>query len=94
MYSLCFISDGNFITIILAKPDVNDHSNAAGVVRIITFVVYHQSIGLSLEFKNLRVYFYSCNGIFKGNEDQKVKEQRYKGFKIGIQWHADVLRYM
>nr|AGY14593.1 putative odorant receptor [Sesamia inferens] len=84
----------NFITLILAWPDVHDESTTAGVTRVCFYfwwlpfattimatflVMVIKLLAICYQYKNLSVYFYSLNDIFSNvTLSQAEKEMKYE----------------
>nr|QMS80331.1 odorant receptor [Histia rhodope] len=101
--------DDTFTTVITAWPDVDDRSLAAGIGRIIAFIMWciHTvrfvggvtivvalTVCVCHQYKYLQSYFYSLDKIFEINCSQSVKEEEYeKGLLIGVKLHNNIIRY-
>ncbi|XP_026738341.1 uncharacterized protein LOC113501409 [Trichoplusia ni] len=86
--------NATFTTLVTAYPDVEDRSELASTVRILTYIVwwifFSRIIGvyilviplatcLSYQFKNLQSYFLSLADIFEREDlSQSLKEEQYE----------------
>ncbi|XP_063635754.1 odorant receptor 22a-like [Cydia splendana] len=93
-----------FTTIVPAWPDLNDHSLAASIARIVHYCVWYMllmrvcsvyfiilaiTIGLQYQFSMMCNYFHSLNSIFAGEDSQEEKQHKYEdAFKFGIKMHS------
>nr|QEE82756.1 odorant receptor 38 [Conogethes pinicolalis] len=100
-------TDATFTTVITAWPDVKDKSTAAGVGRVIAYLIWWMlmlrifasyiivmslMVALEYQYKNLRQYFRSLQEIFEEDLSQSEMEMKYEeGVKIGIRLHSETL---
>ncbi|XP_046963347.1 uncharacterized protein LOC124532481 [Vanessa cardui] len=100
-------SDGSFITVVTAWPDIEDKSTSAALGRIVIYVIWWifmirvsavmtltimTTVALSHQYKNLQSYFYSLNDIFQNENDQNEKEAEYVvALNVGVKLHSDTL---